>query len=236
MLGGETSGGIIVRGWGIRVLSVAGALALNGCASVPSLSPVEAERSEYLVAYADSHPTPDNFHVCHGYGCKLQNHVVLTEAEWQRVRAAFEPRLRTASGERRQIAAAIAILEMEVGQRTGTAVHQRREPNGGDPTQLDCIDESVNTWTYLTMLANDGLLNMHRVVSIEHGGSLLTLDIRNTAVIELEMTGTRYAVDPWLVEAGEPPPILPLSIWLASWPPHIPGDAAAPPQASDKPT
>lgn len=220
-----------MRGWGILLSSIAGALALSGCALVPSEFLVEPEPSEYLVAYADPHPTPDNFRVCHGYGCKLQTHVTLSAAEWQRVRAAFQPPLRTASGERRQIAAAIAILETEVGQRTGTAVHQRREPNGGDPTQLDCIDESVNTWTYLTMLANDGLLSLHRVGSIEHGGSLLALDMRNTAVIEREMTGTLYAVDPWLADAGAPPPILPLSIWLASWPPQIP-DGVDAPQAS----
>ena len=214
-------------GRGIRLSSIAGVLALSGCALVPGGSLVEPEPSEYLVAYADPHPTPDNFRVCHGYGCKLQTHVSLSEAEWERVRAAFKPRLRTPSGEQRQIAAAIAIIEVEVGQRTGTAAHQRREFNRGDPTQLDCIDESVNTWTYLTMLDNDGLLSLHRVASIEHGGSLLGLDMRNTAVIEREMTGTRYAVDPWLVDAGAPPPILPLSTWLASWPPQIPGSADA---------
>lgn len=217
-----------MRGWGICLSAIAVAVAVGGCDLVPSGSVVESEPSEYLVAYADPHPTPESFRVCHGYGCKLQTHVSLSKVEWQRVRAAFEPRLRTASGEQRQIAAAIAVIEAEVGQRTGTAVHQRREPNGGDPTQLDCIDESVNTWTYLTMLADDGLLNMYRVDTIEHGGSLLSLDMRNTAVIELEATGTRYAVDPWLVDAGAPPPIFPLSIWLASWPPQIPSSAAAP--------
>lgn len=223
-----------MRGWGIRLLSIAGALALSSCALVPDGSLVESEPSEYLVAYADPHPAPNNFRVCHGYGCKLQTHVALSEAEWQRVRAAFEPRLRTASGEQRQIAAAIAIIEVEVGERAGTAVHQRREPNGGDPSQLDCIDESVNTWTYLTMLAADGLLNGYRVGSIEHGGSLLSLDMRNTAVIEHELTGTQYAVDPWLVDAGVPPAILPLSTWLASWPPEIPGNASAPPQPASR--
>ena len=216
-----------MRGRGIGLSLIVGALALSGCALVPSGSLVQPEPSEYLLAYADPHPTPDNFRVCHGYGCKLQTRVALSESEWQRIRAIFKPRFRTASGEQHQIAAAIAIIEVEVGQRTGTAVHQRRELNGGDPTQLDCIDESVNTWTYLTMLDNDGLLSLHRVVSIEHGGSLLGLDMRNTAVIELETTGTPYAVDPWLVDAGAPPPILPLSTWLASWPPQFPKSANA---------
>jgi hypothetical protein len=216
-----------VRVWGVRLLSMASALALSGCGLAPS-EPIVAP-SEYLVDYAEPHPTPDNFRVCHGYGCKLQTHVALSEAEWQRVRTAFEPVATTGSAERRQIAAAIAIIEIEVGQRTGTAVHQRRELNGGDLSQLDCIDESVNTWTYLTMLERDGLIRMHRVAPIAHGGSLLNLDMRNTAVLERKTSSTQYAIDPWLVDAGEPPPIIPLTVWLATWPLHIQGSAGTPP-------
>jgi hypothetical protein len=201
-----------------------GWLALAGCAPVPS---------EYFNDFAEAHPTPDSFRVCHGYGCKWATRVSLSDAEWRRVRAAFEPAVTTASSERRQIASAIAILEIEAGQRTGTAVHQRREVNTGDLTQLDCIDESVNTWTYLTMLERDGLIRMHRVAPIAHGGSLLGFDMRNTAVLERTTTGTQYAVDPWLVDAGEPPPVVPLRVWLAIWPLHIPGDAGAPPVSAN---
>jgi len=209
---------------GGRLLALVGWLALGGCAQ---------SQSGYLVDYAEPYPKPDNFRVCHGYGCKFATRVALTEAEWQRVRVAFEPAAATPSAERRQIAAAIAILEIEAGQRTGTAVHQRRELNPGDLTQLDCIDESVNTWTYLTMLDRDGLIRMHRVASIAHGGSLLGFDMRNTAVLERKTTGTQYAVDPWLVDAGEPPPVVPLRVWLAIWPLHIPGDAGAPPVSAN---
>ena len=216
-----------MRVWGIRLLSMASALALSGCALEPSETVVEP--SSYLVDYAEPHPTPDNFRVCHGYGCKLETRVGLGDAEWQRVRAAFEPAATTGSAERRQIAAAIAIIEIEVGQRAGTAVHQRREINEGDLSQLDCIDESVNTWTYLTMLERDGLIRMHRVAPIAHGGSLLNLDMRNTAVLERKTSGTQYAIDPWLVDAGEPPPIIPLTVWLANWPLHIPGNKRTPP-------
>ncbi len=211
--------------WVMRLLAMTALLVLGGCAPAPS---------EYLAAYAEANPTPSAFLFCHGYGCKEETRVALGDAEWQRVRAAFEPAASTASAERRQIAAAIAILEAEVGQHAGTSAHQRRELNVGDSTQLDCIDESVNTWTYLSMLERDGLIRLHRVGALAHGGSIFKLDMRNTAVIERKTTGTRYAVDPWLVDAGEPPPIFPLSIWLASWPPHIPGGAGAPPQSGNR--
>lgn len=210
-----------MRDWLIRGLAISGLVTLGACAPVPN---------GYLADYAEPHPTPGDFHVCHGYGCKFQTHISLGEAEWQRVRAAFEPSASSASGERRQIAAAIAVLEREVGDRTGTSAHQRREVNTGDGSQLDCIDESVNTWTYLTMLDRDGLIRLHRVASVAHGGSLIRLDMRNTAVIEQKTTGMTYAVDPWLVDAGRPPPIFPLSIWLASWPPRIPADIGGSPQ------
>jgi hypothetical protein len=190
--------------------------------------------SAYLVDYAEPHPTPDNFRVCHAYGCKLETRVALSDAEWQRVRAAFEPAATSASSERRQIATAVAILEVQVGARTGTAVHQRREMNAGDLTQLDCIDESVNTWTYLTMLAHDGLIRMHRVGGLAHSGSFLELSVHNAAVIRRTTTGTPYAIDSTLVDAGEPPPVVPLSIWLASYPPRIPGSAGASPQQAGK--
>ncbi len=219
-----------MRGCWCRLLAMVGLLSLAGCAPEPG------EPSQYLMDYAEPHPTPDNFHVCHGYGCKLETRVALSADEWHRVRAAFEPAASTASAERRQIAAAIAMLETEVGQRTGTAVHQRREMNTGDLSQLDCIDESVNTWTYLTMLAEDGLIRMHRVDGLAHSGSLVELSVHNAAVIRRITTGTPYAIDTTLVDAGEPPPVVPLTIWLASWPPRIPADAGAQPQQqSDKP-
>ncbi len=214
-----------MRGGGIQLLAIAGALVLCACAPTTS---------EYLRDYAEAHPTPGNFGVCHGYVCKIATRVALSEAEWQRVRAAFKPAAPTASDERRQIAVAIVILEIEVGERTGTAVHQRRELNGGDLTQLDCIDESVNTWTYLTMLAGEGLIRRHLVGGLAHNGSLIELSVHNAAVIQSTTTGAAYAVDSTLVDAGEPPPVVPLSIWLASWPPPIPGGAGAP-QQSEKP-
>jgi hypothetical protein len=213
-------------GWGRRLWLVACALALGACAP---------ETSDYLRDYAEAQPVPERFQVCHGYGCKVETRVVLSDSEWQRVRAAFEPVAATASAERRQIATALAILELEVGERTGTAVHQRRELNTGDLSQLDCIDEAVNTWTYLTMLSADGLIRRHSVAGLAHSGSVIELSVHNAAVIRRTTTGTAYAVDTTLVDAGEAPPVVPLSIWLASWPPQVPGNAGTPPPLPDKP-
>lgn len=131
-------------------------------------------------------------------------------------------RARRSAGERRQITRALAVLERAVGERTGTSAHQRRRTfNTGDRTQLDCIDEAVDTWTYLTLLERDGLLRHHAVGEILHRADRLGLDPHNTAILVARASGERFAVDPDLVDAAVPPPILPIATWLGPWPPAI---------------
>lgn len=78
------------------------------------------------------------------------------------------------------------------------------------------------------MLKRDGLIRYHSVSGIVHGGTILAWDFRNTAVLVKKATGTRFAIDTTLVDAAVPPPIFPLSVWLASWPPNVPDLPAAP--------
>jgi hypothetical protein len=87
-----------------------------------------------------------------------------------------------------------------------------------DPTQLDCIDESVNTWTYMTMMERGGLFRFHEVAKLSNAGSLH--NPRNTAVLK-EKNGDYYAIDPSLVDAGVPPPVIPLTSWMTEWPPDL---------------
>jgi hypothetical protein len=141
------------------------------------------------------------------------------------VEALFVPRAKDAQTERRQIAHAVALIQLLVGQQTGTAAHQWTHhdkeilPNLGDPSQLDCIDEAVNTWTYLTLMERDGLLHFHQVAKLSYAGS--PIDPRNTAVLQ-EIDGPYFAIDASLVDVGVPPPIIPLESWLAHWPPDLP--------------
>jgi hypothetical protein len=57
------------------------------------------------------------------------------------------------------------------------------------------------------MLARDGLLRHH-----EDRGSLLFLDVTNTAVFVEKGTAAPFAIDPRLTDAGVPPPIHPLAM------------------------
>jgi len=170
--------------------------------------------NNFLRKFGTPNPVPSDFSVCYGYGCKYSTRIALTAEEWRGVRAKFSPPPADAAAERAQAAEAVAQLERIVGQRTGTLVHQEHSRwNYGDPTQLDCIDDSVNTWTYITMFARDGLLRYHAVAGLAHRGSLLTLDFSNTAVLVEKGNGQKFAVDPWMGDAGLPPPVIPLAEW-----------------------
>ena len=210
-----------------------------------ALAACENGTNEYIREYAHSGATPASFYVCYGYSCKYSARVTLREEEWQSVRALLDPpshvpervalrqeerqsvRERTDSPasleatERRRISLAVARLDQLVGARIGTLVHQRREYNSGDPSQYDCIDESVNAWTYLTILDHEGLLQYHGVGGLAHAGTILGFDVRNTATLTAKASGARYAIDPTLVDAGEPPPIVRLQRWVDSYPPEI---------------
>jgi hypothetical protein len=180
----------------------------------------------YLDRFATPNPTLAQFTVCHGFGCGEKSHASLTRAEWHKVAAVFRPRPKNARAERQRIAQGVALIERLVGPQTGTAAHQWTHknmlilPNLGDPTQLDCVDEAVNTWTYMSLMERGALLHFHRVAPLSNAGSLTDPNMRNTAVLQ-EKGGGYYAIDASLVDYGAPPPVMPLATWMGSWPPNV---------------
>jgi len=209
-----------VRVW--RVLGgLCAALALPACVTENA----QHQSTTFLDQYAQEQPTLASFRECHGFACSSSSHVSLTRQEWAKVVAVFHPQAGDAKAERRRISQAVATMRLLVGAKTGTAVHQwthkDREilPNMSDPTQLDCIDESVNTWTYMTLMERGALFRFHQVAKLSNAGSLA--DPRNTAVLKEKKSGELYAIDPALVDAGVPPPVIPLASWMSEWPPDL---------------
>jgi hypothetical protein len=195
------------------------ALLLSGC-----MQSAHNQSTTFLDRYAELNPTLAHFRECHGFSCAESSSVSLTAREWQRVTAVFKPQVNNAAAERRRIAQAVMVMRRLVGTKTGTAVHQWTHsntdilPNLGDPTQLDCIDEAVNTWTYMTMMERARLFRFHRVAQLSNSGNLH--DPRNTAVIQ-QNDGDYFAVDPAVVDFNVPPPVIPLASWLTDWPPKL---------------
>jgi hypothetical protein len=164
---------------------------------------------------------PTRFSVCSEHTCAKVSTVGLTPAQWDTIRSVFAPAAPQAAEERVRIARALALLETLVGALTGTAHDKGRNFQGvGTEGQMDCIDESTNTTTYLTLMARDGLLRWHRVEDRATRGFFIFGWPHTTAVISALDDRTRYAVDAWFDDNGAAPAILPLEIWEQGWTPH----------------
>jgi hypothetical protein len=176
---------------------------------------------EYKSLYQGRAPTPSNFFTCYAWECKSIARVSLSPEEWKLARAPLEEAAPDARTERRQIARGVVIMEGLTGLRMAATEEQRSEFFGGDSDKLDCIDDSLNTWVYLTLLDSDGLLVHHAVGGIAHGGTVLTRDVRNSASLVVKATGEQFAIDPTQAKDGGPPPTFPLALWEGDWPPDM---------------
>ncbi len=198
-------------------------LFLAGCAT-PGDDPFERD----VQSSVDRTPGPVALPVCHGYGCAWRDYVTLSEPEWQAVRGGMAPPAASAAAERRQIADTVGLIERIVGAKLGTTEDRAGTPfSWGDPKQLDCVDESINTSTYLHLLANAGLLRFHTVQEPRRRTGFLRLSQHYTAVIKDKATRRQYAVDSWFDENGKPAEVVELDRWLAGWSPADDSRAAA---------
>jgi len=168
-------------------------------------------------------PTPARFSVCSEHTCQRVAVVGLHPEQWQRERRLFLSPPLDAVQERERIAQAIALMEAMVGPLTGTEHDKGRNFQGvGVAGQMDCIDESTNTTTYLTMLLKDGLLKWHSVEDRATRGFFIFGWPHTTAVIRETGSGALFAVDSWFLDNGAEPFILPLAMWTQGWKPPEP--------------
>ncbi len=195
------------------VLSLLALAVLGACAAS------EERRVAWL---AREQATPAAFTVCHGSNCKIRTPVSLDGDEWLQVAAILGTPAPGAAEERARIGEAVGLIERLVADRAGT---------GGDvggnlaasiqATQLDCIDETVNTMSYLKMFDAEGWLRWHRLDRPAHRG--LMFDGRsphNTAVLAELATGARYAIDSYFRANGVAADAVPIEPWLAGWDPR----------------
>lgn len=163
----------------------------------------------------------DRFTICHGYSCTHKSAAGFSDKQWKSIAAIFKGKTKDAKAERSKIAKAIARMEQYTGKKTGT---DEDLPMAGafkeSGYQLDCIDETVNTTQYLTMLQEAKLLKFHEPANPTHRGYLF--DGRwphNTAVMRETGNGDLWVVDSFYRANGEEPYIVPRAAWLAGWRP-----------------
>ena len=163
--------------------------------------------------------SPPIIQACSNYGCKHKVSVQLSKKGWRRLQQLFAGAASTPEQERRRIADAIALMETLVGDKTGTAADQARNGGTGEPGQLDCIAESLNTNRYLKLFAKKGWLKWHRVAERVKRSPWI-FDVHWSAVIEEKASGRQFTVDSWFFANGRPPYIQPLADWKAKRDPN----------------
>jgi len=146
-------------------------------------------------------------------GGAIKTTLTISEEDWARVAANFEPPPANAAEERARLAAALAELAKIAGTQTPTWQDKgRRKGELEGIGHMDCVDTSTNTTTYLRLLSEQGLMTMHEAMS-PTWRYLPPLATHRSAVIREKETGELWAVDPWFKDNGEEPVILPLEVW-----------------------
>jgi hypothetical protein len=188
---------------------VAAGLGLAGCAGAP-------ERPAPATPVA----SPDDFTVCHGYGCRERSPASLAPGEWAQVTALLRPTPADPAAERAALARALGRMETLVGARTGTAGDVGGTFTGfGLQGQLDCTDEATNTATYLRLFAAAGLVRHHEVDARVTRGWFLFGWPHVSATVRERGSGRVYAMDTWFHPNGHPAEVVPLEAWKDGWEP-----------------
>lgn len=164
--------------------------------------------------------------VCYGYGCLVQENIHYSERQLQEIdRRMNAATIETTAGPRVDAENERKILSEVIGQFYAWAGEQSDVKNdrGGNyaddgvPGKMDCIDHSTTTTRLLKLLEGRGALRWHRVVETEVRHWAFIFSTHYSAVIEEKMddagASTRFAVDSWFVDNGQPAVILPLDEW-----------------------
>lgn len=170
-------------------------------------------------------PDVDRFSMCHAQGCKEVEQLSLNKEEWHQIAQHFQPPAESAKAERIQIAQAIAEFEQIVGIKTDTHLDKAGLfKSMGSYGQLDCIDESTNSTSYLLILQKQGLLKWHEPMNHVTRGFFIFGWPHSSAAMREINTANRdeYAVDSWFEDNGKAPHIILLSTWRSGWEPEKP--------------
>ena len=213
-------------GWTERIKFLSATLLIAGCAGQPVPRAFLTAEEPEIAAAVDREAVPAAFAICRGYGCGLRDLVGLDATARRDLRALFEPIPTDAAAERAAVARAVGLMEDVTGRALGTWADKPRTPMSlGDPSQLDCVDESINTSTVLHLLHREGLLRWHVPAHPVRRYAFLGFGVHYTAVLVEQSSGQAYAVDSWFHANGDPAEVLPLALWRNGWEPGRKGVA-----------
>lgn len=165
-------------------------------------------------------PRKNSVFLCHAYGCQMQTKVTFGTNHIQEIASimAKTKKADTPHEERRAVAYAVAYMYKHTGEVTGTKGDRPGMDfqGPGDPTQMDCVDHSANTTSFLIVLQNNNLMK-HHTVGRPFGRGNILLGVSNwphwTAVLFEKSNGQKWAVDSWIHAHGENPAVTEAEKW-----------------------
>ena len=199
-----------------QILVLLIAVTLTGCIQSGEGDPMSWYASQDGLA-----PKGTSVYVCHGTGCARKERVDFSTADMGRLRSILASGAGSPEKERRAMGRAVQWFEKRVAPQVGSG----NDVGGFDlstvnkPGQLDCIDEATNTTSVLKLAADNNYLKHHRVGRPKARGFFLDGRYPHaTGVVVQISNGESYAIDSWTRDNGEPPEIMPLSVWFKQRP------------------
>lgn len=195
-----------------HILIISSVLLVAACAKGNGIS---------MMPYSSKSDWPGEFKLCHGFSCSNKSLVTLDQKQWNKVAAVFKKQAKTPEKEREQITKAVAILEAEATKAA------KLNPDFGeantfekDQSQMDCIDEAINTTHYIEFLEEAGFLDHHDPAPPIHRGFLVDGQWpHNSAAVKENGSGEIYAIDSYYFDSGKPAVAVPIDTWLDEWRP-----------------
>ena len=173
-------------------------------------------------------PTIESFTHCYNYGCSARKTLSLPVKTKVKIDKIFARKTKSSTQEQSRIVKSIQVLEKDIGEITGTKNDKHGtfliyedDATSTQSFQQDCIDESTNTTTYLTLLNNMGYLEFYEPAFPANRFPFANGNRwwHQTATMKDKETGERYAVDSWFEDNGVPAYIIPLKEWKNGWRP-----------------
>lgn len=161
--------------------------------------------------------------VCYNYGCLNAATVTYDRGQLTQVRELLDDAV-DAAHERELIGVVVGRLLGWAGRQS--PIHADRGGNYADEGvygRMDCIDHATTTTRLLRLLERRGWLRWHRVCEPEVRTRLLIFDHWSAVIEEAPrapfrdahpLSRTRYAVDSWFYDNGEPAVVMPLDAWM----------------------
>ena len=158
--------------------------------------------------------------ICFDYSCLHQARATFSAADMAELAQVIEA-ASDAADERARVGEAIGLMYEMAGRQT--PIHRDRGRNAVDDRSaegsMDCIDHSTNSYAFLRLLEEAGLLKFHHPGERNRRFAFLVFGEHWAATLVENESGQAYAVDSWFFDPGYPAVVVPLARWKEGYDP-----------------